>query len=147
MKRTSLQDQPCTIARSLDIIGDWWTLLIIRDALGGLRRFGEFQRSLGAAKNILAARLKGLVAEGILVNAPASDGSAYQEYLLTEKGRALVPVLVALSQWSSEHAFTPGAHSFVPLDTDTLQPLAKLELRTPAGRVLSNNEVKFPVGV
>lgn len=144
MKRTSLQDQPCAIAKSLDIIGDWWTLLIIRDALVGLRRFGEFQRSLGAAKNILAARLKALVAEGILITAPASDGSAYQEYVLTEKGRALVPVLVALSQWSSEYAFAPGAHAFVPLDVDSLQPLAKLQLRTPAGRVLNNDEVKFP---
>ncbi|MBC7644389.1 MAG: helix-turn-helix transcriptional regulator, partial [Thermoleophilia bacterium] len=147
MKRTSLQDQPCAIAKSLDIIGDWWTLLIIRDALVGLRRFGEFQRSLGAAKNILAARLKALVAEGILVNAPASDGSAYQEYLLTEKGRALVPVLVALSQWSSEHAVAADAHVLVPLDSATSQPLAKLELRTPAGRVLSNSEVTFPPGL
>ncbi len=80
MKRTE-----CPIARSLDEIGDWWSLLIIRDAFLGKRRFGEFQKSLGAAKNILTTRLRVLVDDGILTTVPASDGSAYQEYVLTRK--------------------------------------------------------------
>lgn len=87
VKRTSLEDAPCPIARSLDTIGDWWSLLIIRDCFLGRRRFSEFQKSLGLAKNILAARLRTLVASGILEMTPASDGSAYQEYVLTPKGR------------------------------------------------------------
>src|SRR5262249_53577633 len=87
MRRTSLAHAECPIARALDAIGDWWSLLIIRDALLGLRRFGEFQRSLGLAKNILTVRLRALVDRGILEMAPASDGSAYQEYVLTPKGR------------------------------------------------------------
>ena len=87
----------CPIARALDAIGDWWSLLIIRDALLGRRRFGEFQKSLGLAKNILTVRLRALVDRGILAMAPASDGSAYQEYVLTPKGRGLFPVLVALA--------------------------------------------------
>ena len=98
MRRTSLEGDLCAIARSLDVIGDWWSMLIIRDAIGGSKRFSEFQRNLGAARNILTTRLRSLVEEGILMTAPASDGSAYQEYLVTEKGMALVPALVALAQ-------------------------------------------------
>ena len=86
MKRTRLEESTCPVARSLDIIGDWWSLLIVRDALRGIKRFGEFQKSLGIAKNMLTARLKLLVDEGILRLQPASDGSAWQEYVLTDKG-------------------------------------------------------------
>ena len=74
-----------------DAIGDGWSLLIVRDAFDGLRRFGEFQKNLGMAKNILSDRLRTLTAHGILEAAPASDGSAYQEYVLTEKGRGCSP--------------------------------------------------------
>jgi len=81
----------CAVARPLDVIGDSWSLLIVRDAFDGLRRFGEFQKSLGLAKNILSARLRSLVDHGVLEAVPASDGSAYQEYVLTEKGRGLFP--------------------------------------------------------
>jgi len=147
MKRTSLEGEQCAVARSLDIIGDWWTLLIVRDALGGLRRFGEFQRSLGAARNILSTRLRSLVEQGILQTAPASDGSAYQEYLLTDKGRALVPVLIALSQWSDAHVFKPGETSLVPLDAEHQAPLAALEIRDREGRLLRPDEVRFSSGL
>src|SRR6201999_783808 len=102
VKRTSLARNECPIARSLDVLGDWWSLLIIRDALLGRRRFGEFQKSLGLAKNILTTRLHTLVEQRILELAPASDGSAYQEYVLTAKGRGIFPILVALRQWSEE---------------------------------------------
>lgn len=147
MKRTSLEGEQCAVARSLDIIGDWWTLLIVRDALGGLRRFGEFQRSLGAAKNILTTRLRGLVAEGILETAPASDGSAYQEYLLTQKGRDLVPVLIALGQWSSDHVFKPGETALVPVDAADRKPLKPLLIQASDGRVLTSAEVHFSSGL
>src|ERR1700758_1060688 len=86
VKRTTHSDSLCGVARPLDAIGDWWSLLIVRDAFDGARRFGEFQRSLGLAKNILSVRLRNLVTHGILKMEPASDGSAYQEYVLTEKG-------------------------------------------------------------
>src|ERR1700757_5460633 len=107
MKRTSLEHADCPIARALDVFGDWWSLLIMRDALLGRRRFGEFQKSLGLAKNILTVRLRALVERGILETAPASDGSAYQEYVLTAKGRGIFPVLVALRQWSEEFDGNP----------------------------------------
>src|SRR6266851_8614233 len=75
VKRTSLEKAECPIARSLDALGDWWSLLIIREAFLGKRRFGEFQKSIGLAKNILTVRLRALVERGILTTAPASDGS------------------------------------------------------------------------
>jgi DNA-binding HxlR family transcriptional regulator len=98
VKRTSFEHDDCPIARSLDAIGDWWSMLIIREALLGASRFGEFQKRLGLAKNILTVRLRALVDQGILNTAPASDGSAYQEYLLTPKGRGVFPILFALRQ-------------------------------------------------
>ena len=120
MKRTSFAGDGCPIARSLDVIGDWWSLLIIRDALLGCRRFGEFQKNLGLARNILAARLRLLVGEGILETAPASDGSAYQEYVLTEKGRGVFPILVALRQWSEEFDEHPEGIATVLVDRSLL---------------------------
>lgn len=147
MKRKSLDGEPCAIARSLDILGDWWTLLIVRDALGGLRRFGEFQRSLGAAKNILTTRLRALVAEGILEMAPVSASSAYQEYLLTEKGRDLVQVLIALGQWSGKHVFKAEETPFVPVDEQSRQALRPLVIEAADGRVLRPDEVHFDSGL
>lgn len=136
VKRTSHETSLCGVARPLDAIGDWWSLLIIRDAFDGVRRFGEFQRSLGLAKNILAARLRNLVAHGILVVVPASDGSVYQEYALTAKGRGLFPVLVALRQWGEEFFFEPGEPHVSLVDTVQGLPVRKLELRAEDGRLL-----------
>jgi DNA-binding HxlR family transcriptional regulator len=140
VKRTSLEDAECPIARSLDVLGDWWSLLIIRDAFLGIRRFGEFQKSIGLAKNILTVRLRALVDQGILKTAPASDGSAYQEYVLTPKGRAVFPILVALRQWSEE--FSGGPHEFptVLVDRSKGRPVRKLELRSEDGRLLELGE-------
>ena len=144
VKRTSLECDECPVARALDVIGDWWSLLIIRDAmLFGLRRFGEFQKSLGLAKNILTVRLRALVDHGILKTAPASDGSAYQEYLLTPKGRGVFPVLVALRQWSEEFAFAPGACATVLVDRDQGRPVRKLELHAGNGRLLGVGDTEL----
>ena len=140
VKRTSLEAADCPIARSLDAIGDWWSLLIIRDAFLGLRRFGEFQKSLGLAKNILAARLRTLVARDILELAPASDGSAYQEYVLTPKGRGLFTVLVALRQWGAESFFGPGECGSELVDRKDGKPVRRLEVRAANGRLLRQGD-------
>ncbi|CAI1164284.1 winged helix-turn-helix transcriptional regulator [Serratia liquefaciens] len=132
MKRKSLEDAPCPVARTLDVIGDWWSLLIVRDAFDGVRRFSEFQKGLGMAKNILSTRLRTLVAQGILEIAPASNGSAYQEYILTDKGRALFPVIVGLRQWGEDHLFAEQeAHSTL-VESDSGQPIPRM---TPTGSV------------
>ncbi len=136
MKRTSLENAECPIARSLDAIGDWWSLLIIRDALLGIRRFSEFQKSIGLAKNILTVRLRALVDRGILKTAPASDGSAYQEYVLTPKGRGVFPVLVALRQWSEEFSGSADGFSTLLVDREKGRPVRKLELHARDGRLL-----------
>ena len=137
VKRTSFEGAECPIARSLDVIGDWWSLLIIRDALFGMRRFGEFQRNLGLAKNILTVRLRALVDRGILKTVPASDGSAYREYALTPKGQGVFPILVALRQWSEEFDDTPQQIGTILVDLKKGEPVRKLELRSQDGRVLS----------
>jgi DNA-binding HxlR family transcriptional regulator len=124
------------VARPLDAIGDWWSLLIIRDAFDGLRRFGEFQKSLGLAKNILSARLHNLVEHGIMDVVPASDGGPYQEYVLTEKGRGLFPVLVALRQWGEAFFFSPEESHVVLVDKKSGRPVRRLELRAQDGRRL-----------
>ena len=140
MRRKSLSGAACPIARSLDVIGDWWTLLIVRDALRGTRRFSEFQKSLGVSKNILTQRLRTLVTQGILELIPASDGSAYQEYRLTEKGRGLFQVLVALGQWGQESLAAEGVHRMGLVDREHRQPVRKLEVRASDGRLLAPGE-------
>ncbi|MES2600290.1 MAG: helix-turn-helix domain-containing protein [Pseudomonadota bacterium] len=142
MKRKSLQGDVCPIARTLDAIGDWWSLLIIRDALIGARRFSQFQKNLGVAKNILTVRLRTLVAQGILEVQPASDGSAYQDYVPTAKARALFPVLVALRQWGEEYAFKPGETCSSLVDRKDGLPLSKLQIQAQDGRVLDQADTK-----
>ena len=140
MKRTSLARDDCPIARALDVFGDWWSLLIIRDALIGRSRFGEFQKSLGLARNILTTRLRALVDHGLLEMAPASDGSAFQEYVLTPKGRGIFPVLVALRQWSEEFDAHPEEIATILVDRDGGRPVKKLELHASDGRLLDFGE-------
>jgi DNA-binding HxlR family transcriptional regulator len=142
VKRTSFEKAECPIARSLDALGDWWSLLIIRDAMMGIRRFSEFQKNLGCAKNILAVRLRALVDQDILKTAPASDGSAYQEYLLTPKGRGVFPVLIALRQWSEEFSFPAESCAMLLVDRENGRPVQKLELRAQDGRLLGAGDTE-----
>ena len=141
VKRTSFERDDCPIARSLDALGDWWSMLIIREALSGTSRFGEFQKKLGLAKNILTVRLRALVDQGILKTAPASDGSVYQEYLLTPKGRGVFPILVALRQWSEEFDAHPEEIATILVDKQKGRPVRKLELHAQDGRLLGAADV------
>ena|SRR5689334_16817468 len=140
VKRTSLEGDPCPIARSLDAIGDWWSLLIIREAFLGARRFSELQKKLGLAKNILTIRLRALVERGILATAPASDGSAYREYVLTAKGRGLFPILVALRQWSETFDDRPDEITTLLVDRESGRPVRPLALFSQDGRRLEAND-------
>jgi DNA-binding HxlR family transcriptional regulator len=107
MKRTSFADMHCSIARTLEVIGEWWTLLILRDAFFGVRRFDDFQRDLGIARNILTDRLNTLVDHGILERCRYQEHPARDEYHLTEKGLDLHPVLLSLLGWGDR--WTAGA--------------------------------------
>jgi DNA-binding HxlR family transcriptional regulator len=138
--RVTHERAECPVARAVDVVGDRWVLLIVRDAFDGISRFSDFQRNLGLAKNILSSRLRELVAQGILEVVPASDGSAYHEYALTRKGRDLFVLLVGLRQWGEDHLFEDDEPHSVLLDVRTQKPLRKLEARDAAGRVLTSTE-------
>ncbi|MGX1811101.1 winged helix-turn-helix transcriptional regulator [Nocardia sp. NPDC055321] len=100
-------DPECPAARALDLVGDRWSLLVIRDAMDGVRSFTEFQRRTGIARNILTDRLHKLIAHGLLAQRTAASGRR-QEYVLTDAGRDLFPVILTLRQWGERHAFAPG---------------------------------------
>ncbi|MEV4896377.1 helix-turn-helix domain-containing protein [Nonomuraea sp. NPDC055795] len=100
-------DPTCPVARTLDLVGDRWSLLVIRDAMDGARSFTEFRRRTGIARNILTDRLGKLTAHGLLAQRTAPSGRR-QEYVLTDAGRDLFPVVLTLRQWGERHAFAPG---------------------------------------
>jgi len=131
-----MNDEPCPVARSLNLIGDRWSLLIVRDAFDGMRRFGDFQRSLGVARNILSDRLRKLVDVGILAMQDASDGTAYQEYVLTPQGESLFPVMVALRQWGEDHLFEHGERHSVLIDKRTGIAIPRMTPHANDGSVL-----------
>jgi DNA-binding HxlR family transcriptional regulator len=133
--RRDYEGQNCSIARALEIVGERWTLLIIRDCFLGLRRFEEFQQSLGVARNVLTDRLNRLVEEGILERVRYSERPERFEYRLTDKGRELDLALAGLRQWGDEHLSEqpprllrrmsdekPVVAAFVPAGTDVLRP-------------------------
>lgn len=117
--RKRLNDDPCPVARSVDLLGDRWALLILRNVFDGMHRFGDFQRDLGVARNILADRLRKLVDAGILETRQASDGTSYQEYVLTAKGESLFPIMVALRQWGERNMYARGERHSVLIDKRT----------------------------
>jgi len=141
MRRTSLENALCPIARSLDTIGEWWSLLIVNAAMHGVRRFSDFQRRLGLARNILSARLKRLVEREILQIVPASDGTAYQEYVLTEKGKYRWPVLTAMRQWGEQYLFQPGEERTELLDKKYHKVLAQMQVQGTDGETRGFDDV------
>jgi DNA-binding HxlR family transcriptional regulator len=114
MRGISFTEMACPVARTLDVIGERWTLLILRDAFNGVRRFDDFLTSLGIARNILADRLQTLVAQGILERRLYQQSPARYEYRLTPGGRDLFPILVGLSEWGNRYlAGEAGPPTFV----------------------------------
>jgi DNA-binding HxlR family transcriptional regulator len=141
MRRTSFASMTCSVARSLELIGDWWTLLIIREAFYGTHRFGEFQANLGIAPNILTNRLGKLVDHGILHVVSATAAGKALDYRLTPKGLDLFPVIVAIAQWGDRHAAGPKGPPIRIIDKRTGQEIAPLVPRSKSGRVLQARDV------
>jgi DNA-binding HxlR family transcriptional regulator len=108
MERKSFADMHCSVAQCLEVIGEWWSMLIVRDVFMGVTRFDDFQRRLGIARNILQARLNHLVDAGVLVPVPYSEHPPRYDYRLTDKGRELWPVLTAMRQWGDRYAAPDG---------------------------------------
>ena len=111
MRRTDLSDAECAIAQALEVVGDWWTLLIVRDVARGVHRFDALQRELGVSTKVLTERLKLLVSHGVLAREPYSDHPPRYEYRLTDRGRGLLPVLVALQDWGATWVLGDGTTS------------------------------------
>jgi len=132
----------CPVARALEVLGDRWALMILRDAFDGLRRFSEFQKNLGLAKNILATRLKLLLESGLLQLQPVSDGSAYKEYVLTDKGRSVFPIVVGLRQWGERFLFEAGEARSELLDSASGKPIETLLVRAQDGRVVGPEDCR-----
>jgi DNA-binding HxlR family transcriptional regulator len=108
MRRASFEDMNCSIARSLEIVGEWWTLMILRDAMLGVTRFDEFHDRLGIARNVLTTRLDTLVEAGVMERRSYEEARRRYDYVLTAKGRALWPVLAAIRQWGDDWVLGQG---------------------------------------
>jgi DNA-binding HxlR family transcriptional regulator len=128
MKRTGLSEQPCSIARTLDVAGEWWTPLILRDVAYGVQRFSAIQEDLGISANVLADRLDTLVAEGILRRSVYQQRPERHEYRLTDKGADLIPALLALMQWGDRWAW-PGGRGPVRVVHDECGHDVRVEVR------------------
>ncbi|MDI3362809.1 helix-turn-helix domain-containing protein [Lelliottia sp. V89_10] len=136
----------CPVARTVDLLGDRWMLMIIRDAFDGISRFSDFQKSLGVAKNVLASRLKILVDAGVFSLIPAKEGGAYKAYQLTDKGKSLLPLIVSLRQWGEENLFDDGEAISHLVDEKGL-PVAKLVVTSQNGTVLKSERLQRIGGI
>lgn len=147
MPKRSTLPEACMLARALEVLGEWWTLLIVRDAFFGVRHFEGFQASLGIARNVLSTRLVKLVESGILDRRPdASDGRRV-EYRLTDKGRALLPTIVAFAQWGAE--WHRGAGEEIPyyfVDRAAGRPLRRVVVQADDGRDLGCQDIRVVEG-
>jgi DNA-binding HxlR family transcriptional regulator len=138
-------DAVCSVALSLDLIGDRWTMLIIRDAFYGLSRFQDFQQSIGLAKNVLTARLQKLVEGGILATEPVGDGG-WLSYQLTPKGHALLPTLLALLQWGDQWVNQPDKIPIRVLERSTKSAIEPIVIRGASGKALAMPDLALQAG-
>lgn len=146
MRHTSFADMNCSLAQTLEVVGERWTLLILRDAFYGLSRFEEFRQSLGIARNILSDRLRHLVAAGILEKVPLHEGAGRYSYLLSERGRDLQPVLLALVQWGDRWRPHPKGTRVEFIDRESRMPVQRLSLRAADGRILAPEDIRVRAG-
>lgn len=141
MKYKTFDHMNCSLAQTLDIVGERWTLLILRDAFLGARKFSQFQESLGIARNILTARLSRLVDEDIFEKNAAIEGG-HAEYRLTNKGLALQPVLLSMVHWGDEFKANPKGARLTFVERDTELPIRPMSAISQDGRPLSPRDIK-----
>lgn len=136
----------CSIADALDLIGEWWTILILREAFFGTRRFEDFQQQLGIARNILTARLRKLCNSGVLERVPVKAGAKRHEYKLTQMGKDLQPTLIALTQWGDRwlHAADGAPVKFI--EHNTGKEIAKISVLSKDGRSLNARDLALIPG-
>jgi DNA-binding HxlR family transcriptional regulator len=144
--RRRFQDMHCAIAQSLEILGDWWTFLLVRDAFLGARRFADFAARLGISKNILTARLAHLVKHGIFERVDAGVHGVRYEYQLSAKGKDLVTVVTALRQWGDRWIYGEGKEPVLVLDRRTGRSIPRLRLLDEAGAPLGGRDLEVRLG-
>lgn len=143
--KNDINASQCPIARSLDRVGEWWSILILRDALAGLTRFDQFQESLGIAPNMLTRRLTDLVEAGVLERRRYCEHPPRYEYIPTERGRDFRPVLVALVEWGNKHFAREGI-SMQIVDATTGEPAEPVLVDRKSGREIMSEDFTFGPG-
>lgn len=145
MRRKTFAHMNCSVAQALEVVGQWWSMLILREAFMGTRRFRDFQHNLGIARNILSARLRKLTRRGVLRRAPAGGGRRY-EYRLTDKGRALFPAITALRQWADRWVLGTDKAPMRAVEIASGEEIAEVRVLSRAGRELAPRDVALIAG-
>ena len=145
MRKASFADMRCSIAQSLEVVGEWWTLLILHDAFDGYSRFDQFQENLGISSSLLTSRLKRMVGAGLLERRQYQANPARYEYLLTELGRSLRPVVVALAAWGNAR-LAPSERSMVLVDAQTGTEAEPVLVDRATGRRVDGPDFVFTAG-
>jgi DNA-binding HxlR family transcriptional regulator len=145
MQRKSFDGMECPVARSLERVGDWWNILILRDAFHGRTRFDEFQKSLEIAPNILTRRLNALVEDGLMERRLYNEHPPRYEYVLTERGRDFRSVLLALLAWGNRH-FAPEGRSVVLIDGETGREVDPVLVDPVTGRRVTEHPYRTVAG-
>lgn len=146
MHRKRFVDMKCSIARALEEVGEWWSLLIVRECTEGRARFDEFQKDLGIARNVLTDRLARLVELEILERFPLPDRANTDGYRLTRKGEELYPVIVSLMQWGDKWVCQGEGQRIALVDDVNGKPVETMSVRASDGRQLSFKDVRFVEG-
>jgi len=142
MGRKRFDEMSCAIAQTLNQVGDWWTLLIVRDAMmKGARRFSDFHESTGIAKNILTDRLNKLVDNGIMIREEVGVRGQRQEYVLTERGEALFPILMAMQQWGDKWIYGQEDAPVDMYDARTGEHLAPIQVANESGEEVTHRDI------
>jgi DNA-binding HxlR family transcriptional regulator len=143
--RVRFGKENCSVARSLEVLGDWWTLLVIREAFFGTRRFADFETNLGISKNVLTQRLKHLVRHGVLERVDAGQHGTRYEYALTRMGKDLATVMTALREWG-DRWLLEGREPLVVHDRRTGRPVPRLRIRGEDGELLRAEDMELRPG-
>jgi len=146
MTRNNIDTLNCSVADTLNLIGEWWTILILREAFFGSRRFEEFQQHLGIARNILTARLNKLCDNGILERVPVKQGAKRHEYRLTTMGRDLMPILIALTQWGDRWLHEADGAPVMFIERATGETIADIGVYSKRGKELKPRDLALVPG-
>jgi DNA-binding HxlR family transcriptional regulator len=146
VKQSRLANKECSMARAMEIVGDRWSILILREAYYGVKRFDEFEYYVGIAPNILSTRLKKFVEAGVMTRVPLPEHAGRYEYVLTEKGRDFFPAYLALKKWGDDWLAEPAGPQVVFRDRTAGRPIEYPELRTAGGKPLRLEDVEVVAG-